>query len=132
MAYTDIAIQQAIITEALVALGYNEQAGKFVKIVNHEVAYCFKNVPGQGWEYELLSICKQPTEYLGTWEEDAYKVILDKAIELDRSNVSTESYEEGAEDAKWAAQRDFEQAYWDHMDGAESDFDPAIYGERED
>lgn len=132
MAHTDIVVQQAIITETLVALGYNDQADRLVKIVNHEVAYCFQNVPGEGWQFELLTICKQHPEHLGTWEEDAYKVILEKALELDRYNVSTESYDEGAEDMRWEAQRDFENAFWDHMDGAESDFDPAIYGERED
>lgn len=131
MAYTDIAVQQAIITEALVALGYYEQADRLVKIVPGEVAYSFRNVPGQGWEFELLTICKQHPEHLGTWEDDVYKAILEKAIELDRYNVHSQAYDEGAEDMKWQAQREFESAYWDHMDGAESDFDPAIYGERE-
>ena len=131
MAYTDITVQQAIITETLAALGYQVQADKFVKVINDEVAYCFQNVPGEGWQFELLAICKQTPEHLGTWESDVYKTILDKAVELDRSNVRDQAYDEGAEDMKWEAQREFESAFWDHMDGAESDFDPAIYGNRE-
>ena len=34
MAYTDITVQQAIITETLAALGYQVQADKFIKVIN--------------------------------------------------------------------------------------------------
>src|SRR5699024_9631671 len=132
MAYTDITIQQAIITETLAALGYQAQADKFVQAINDEVAYCFQNVPGEGWQVELMAICPWTAEQLSTWEDDVYKKILEVAVELDRSNVRDQAYDEGAEDMKWEAQREFESAFWDHMDGAESDFEPAIYGQRED
>ena len=68
---------------------------------------------------------------LGSWGDNAAREIIKWAIEIDRQQVRTEAYEEGAEDMKWTAQRDFEDAYWEYLDGAESDFDPSIYGQRE-
>lgn len=134
MQYTDPAVQAMIISETLQAMGYcadnHDNGARLIKIVNDDTAYCFQVTHDKGWEFELLAICKQEPEFLGTYEDDVYKKVLKMALEMDRYNVHSEAYEQGREDMRWGAQSDFEQAYWGYLDGAESDFDPAIYGQR--
>lgn len=136
MTYTHPDAQTMIIAETLKAMGYYiEDRGDdlcLVKSVDETTGYCFQYIHDKGWEFELLAICKQEPEFLGTYEDNVYQVILEMALELDRENIRSEAYELGREDMRWEAQSDFEQAYWGYLDGAKSDFDPSIYGQRED
>ena len=136
MQYANPAVQAMIISETLQTMGYyvenHDNGARLIKIINDDTAYCFQVDHDKGWEFELLAFCKQTPEFLGTYEDNVYKKVLEMALELDRNNVRSEAYEQGREDMRWEAQSDFEQAYWEYLDGAESDFDPSIYGQRED
>ena len=131
-----LSAQIAIIEETLTALGYRKEGTaefpKFVKIANSDTGHAFYRGQDGLWAHELLTpVCGQRPMILGSWGDNAAREIIEWAIEIDRQQVRTEAYEEGAEDMKWTAQRDFEDAYWEYLDGAESDFDPSIYGQRE-
>lgn len=131
-----VSAQSAIIEETLTALGYYKEGTaefpKFVKITSSDTGHAFYRGQDGRWRHELLtSVCGQQPTILGGWGANPALKIINWAIEIDRYRVSTRAYEEGAEDMKWTAQRDFEDAYWEYLDGAESDFDPSIYGQRE-
>lgn len=131
-----VSAQSAIIEETLTALGYHKEGTaefpKFVKITSSDTGHAFYRGQDGRWRHELLtSVCGQQPTILGGWGANPALKIINWAIEIDRYRVSTKAYEEGAEDMKWTAQRDFEDAYWEYPDGAESDFDPSIYGQRE-